>query len=73
MKTYLMTQVKGQIVSGNLMYGPLNFFVYIRPSKRKSKNVVWFFFEKLTDFFRLSLSTFVFGLVGLAYSLTLRM
>ena len=24
-----MTQVKGQIVSGNLVYGPLNFFLYV--------------------------------------------
>ena len=31
MKTYFMTQVEGQIVSGNLVYGPLNFFVCSRP------------------------------------------
>ena len=30
-----MTQVKGQIVSGNLVYGPLNFFVCSRPSNYK--------------------------------------
>ena len=37
MRTYLMTQVEGQIVSGNLVYGPLNFFVCSRPSSQKER------------------------------------
>ena len=32
-----MTQVEGQIVSGNLVYGPLNFFVCSRPSSQKER------------------------------------